>query len=397
MFQNNNIKNYLLKSNEMLFPIYIWGFTILSPITHAFQQYSKFILAIFAIGVVFLSFLSLIIFNKKLPIKPIVLIIAVTLIIIIDFLIYLTSYNFMIFYNFTIYGIIPVFLLIQIRDWSLTFNCLYIIAIIVFSLFFWRPFFNNKMIGDYMQFGFQVVLPVFLIFDLYRKKYKNWWLILLEIICFLEIVIFANRSCLLAVVFYYFLYDLVFIKNIAKFFIKWCTIIIGGLLILTQLEFILIKVSDLLTRLNIDSYAIRKYLVIIENGGIENFFSGRIEIWSAAWQLFLKNFLFGTGVSCFQVNNGYAHNIFLDIAVQFGIFGVIVFFIILIKSIINNFNRNNTQTIKLISIFFCCLAFPKLLFSESFYNEFSLWCFLAMGFFIGEYRNIKNENINKLL
>lgn len=105
--------------------------------------------------------------------------------------------------------------------------------------------------------------------------------------------------------------------------------------------------------LNRDKISIERYLSFMDLESDYNVTSesGRLEVWKKGIELFMENPLTGVGVRCFPMAIGYlrqeasikaiwqaAHNSYLQVAVETGLFGAIVF-ILMIAGAYRNFAR----------------------------------------------------------
>jgi O-antigen ligase len=112
-----------------------------------------------------------------------------------------------------------------------------------------------------------------------------------------------------------------------------------------------------------DSYLFFRFLNLFANIGEEP----RIAIYSKAFTAISQNFLFGVGIG----NSGpalgsslgvYPHNIFLEALIEFGLFGLLIFVLILIKYskiLIKASSLNNLGLILLYVFIYCFLIFQK--------------------------------------
>lgn len=134
---------------------------------------------------------------------------------------------------------------------------------------------------------------------------------------------------------------------------------------LVEIAFIIIGLwigYSLLNRIQFFDYSINTLNELFSNdsGSRVSAFNGRIELYKKTWNLFNKNdltFFFGTGMSYSSINNGYAHNYFLQILASQGIIGmflVIVRYAIIISNLIRNkkdlFSRASLASVVMVFI-----------------------------------------------
>jgi O-antigen ligase len=109
----------------------------------------------------------------------------------------------------------------------------------------------------------------------------------------------------------------------------------------------------LVTALNLDKINVERYITMTDLGTDYNFTSeeGRLEVWRKGSELFITNLLTGVGVNCYgeaignmRLESGLvpvwqtAHNSYLQVAVETGFFGLIVY-VSMIASALRNFSR----------------------------------------------------------
>jgi hypothetical protein len=124
-------------------------------------------------------------------------------------------------------------------------------------------------------------------------------------------------------------------------------------------------ISDLLTFSDVSS----RTLNLILEGDISND-SNRFGIYSLIWNGILESPVWGHGIYGDRIILGgdYSHNFFLEFIYNFGIyFGFLLIFIF--SYIFGNlFSKSNTESRKLLMLFFCYCFIP-LLFSRSYLND----------------------------
>ena len=193
---------------------------------------------------------------------------------------------------------------------------------------------------------------------LLQKPPRRRQILLLLLFCFLFIFLglLSSRTAFLAVVLLFILYlsGMIF-QN--KFPFRSALIIGGGLLTLIvaalQFPFLQSKIIQVL------------------NGGLEG--DPRYTLFQCGWKLFFENFLFGVGIcdvkeialACYgtfndteAIENKYNfHNVFLQVGVSTGIFGLIVFVALLVKLFLHAIKINRITHVGFIFLFtLCCLT-----------------------------------------
>lgn len=238
--------------------------------------------------------------------------------------------------------------------------------------------YNNMEREDYygylmgLSYGF---LPIFIsaLFSLFNDKKIHAKLLALFIIVslFSFYTAKASRGALAAVLAYVILY-LFFHKKITRLrifiFILLAVITVIGLANTAVLAKILQYIVD---KLKINSFAINKTIELMIKNDISN---GRLEIWANA----IKDihFLYGNGIGVFeQFNDGYVHNIVLQLAYEFGILNLLLFIgtmgIVILKK--RKFFYDNRDFL----IYLICIAIVELMFSSSFWLSNKFWFLLC--------------------
>ena len=360
--------------NNYLFPIYYWGFTFLNPIVSKAGEYSTLILLIFALMMFSLWFL--VILRKKAVNISVFIGFGFLLILALDMLIRSNSKSFDYIYKYIYAGFLVILFVSIINDSTKTLKVFSVLSVCAFLLFFYDPFLDYKFLGDYMGYGFNLVLPAFIGIFILCHYYKKWWLLPLEIFCLALILIYANRSAFLTAIIFILLYYLTMHKK-RKIILGF--LVFTTLTLFLLLEHIILFVMEIFVKLDLNTYAIQQFIKFIQFRDTESFFSGRFDIWQNAWNMFLSKPILGHGAGYFHAVHGtYPHNIVLDILVTYGIIGIIAIGLLIFMSFYK-LAKNNGQN-KLLGLLFLSLWFPKLVFSVYFIVDEGFWAFIAYGF-----------------
>jgi len=271
-------------------------------------------------------------------------------------------------------------------------------SLLAFILLGGDPIHGFRIFSDYMDYGFNLGLPVFIGLFLGYKYFKFKWMIFFLILNFLSILIYSNKSSLLTVIVFVFIYylfiDPISKKRIVKLIIPISIIL---LLIYINIKSIALFIYDVfVVKLNVNSYS----LITIKNYFLTKsdrvLFSGRIEIWNKAKVMISENLLFGHGIGSFQDRYGfYSHNIILDLLLFFGIVGFVTFLILIFYSLYKILKYNGL--VRLLGGFLFSLWFPKLFFSTYFIADVGFWCFLSFPFICKYFENYENiDNVKTL-
>ncbi|MCG9697108.1 O-antigen polymerase [Shewanella sp. Isolate11] len=237
---------------------------------------------------------------------------------------------------------------------------------------------------NYMTFGNYMALSS-LFFTIYIFLGRNIiFNLTLLVVAFVLILIFGNRGSLL-VVFSMFIICLLF--NDAFTFKKYLSLLfLMSIFVIFyfHIEEIALLIKSLMTDLGYYSYSIIKITnVILGDETISSSSSGRDVIYNMIYNDILNGGIKLYGIDyVYTVSKGeffYSHNIFLDILLMFGIFGVgIIFLISIMFFTFITFCKNKYK--KLLFLCFFSFSFTKLSFSSTFLIEPTFWIFLSVGF-----------------
>ena len=140
-------------------------------------------------------------------------------------------------------------------------------------------------------------------------------------------------------------------------------------------------------KLNFYSYAIEKYKQVL-NGKTDRIFSNRFKIYKDALSVIKRDvfngilsLLFGKGTGYFRslFDGVYTHFIFFDLLIEYGLFGLFAFTILLVYCLVMYKKAyKEDKMMYLVATFCLAIAFPKLLLSSYFQSEASLFLFLLI-------------------
>ncbi len=370
-----NLK-YLI-TEELLFVLYFWGFVLLRPLLQIYPDRSTVILFIFALIIMIVSFYKML--NSKTLARTYSIIFFVIFVLLFDMLFRPNRLIITYIYEFLIYGAIPIHLLAQVKDSRLLLKLYALFSAVVFILYFSDPFIGYFIFGDYMTFGFNFALPAYYGLYLGRKVFNNKWYLIFEIVCLIEIIVFANRSAILGIIFLWLIYNFIYEKEKKEKIKKFILLLILFIIMLSSINYLLNVALDVMRHFGLFSYSLYHLNLYFADKNWMKMFSGRLGIWGQAVNMIRdSNILIGAGTGAFQSKHGfYSHNIILDLVSQYGIVGLLFALIKLIKSNYRVLKQDKYTMI--IGFLFLSLWFPKLLFSSYFYKEIGFWCFLAIG------------------
>ncbi len=374
-------KSYI--SHELLFWLYYWRLVILKPITTKYLQFSMIIV------LVYVAFLFLLSFMKSPPKYSTIssyhiLILSFFVIFFIEYALFNNHYAISYMYQLLMFGVFSAFFLLRVKNLDSFLKTYFWSSLILFIIYFTDPLVSFRYFDNYMVFGFQLALPTFLGLDIGRSYFEKKWVIIPEIICFIEVAIFANRSCIISIIVYFIIKELYLNKNDTKRIFRRISVLAAIGIISLNYVSIVKSINIFLQKSGYNSYSFSQYLYYIENGEFStsnnSVTGGRANILKDAWEFFLESPIIGNGSGSFVERYGYyTHNIISDLLIQYGIIFALIFLLIVIKVSFKSFFPKNSQKTRYFSIIILLMWFPKLLFSSELFQEIGIWCYLAAG------------------
>lgn len=372
-----------LFSNENICAYYLTMFSLLSPITHTYTSHSKLVLLLSASVCVISVIVNNI--NQVSCLKYLLKIgYFLAVIICLDLGIRYNGAMPDILYSFLIFGILPLFFISYIKDYSVFINSYVTLACIGGLIHIADPFTGYVWSGDYMEFGLSSMLPAFsaVIIAVFFLKRRQFIMYVLLFSFFMLLVLGANKSAILTG-FVLFILGYVYLNNYLKINFKILTVLIIVLALLYyNLNFIFDGAIFLLDKFNIDSYSLKSAQLMFENNShyVHSDTNARSYIWNNAWSLFENKYFLGNGFGYYKSKYGaYEHNLFLEILVSWGIVGLFSFCLILFTAIRNYFKSSDMDKKVVVVTFFFLWVIP-MQFSTSFWINPFFWSFIAFSF-----------------
>ena len=376
--------------NEMLLAYYIFSFVLLARIIPNYKDISTVILTLNVIGIIFIS---IFINNKKtkFTVGELLLDIGILVIFVIDSSFRNNEFTNQIYTYMIIFAIIPNHLFLQMKSNEKFLNYYSLFALLTALLYIIDPFQSYKYSGDYMGFGYNVMLITYIGIYFKAREKKNILYYAILIIIMFEMTFFANKGAILSIIIFTAIYEIIIKKNTVKNII---IIVICGIFIMSS-NFIIEKIYTLAIDNGINSYSI-KTLYEMENKTSSGL-SGREEIWQSAKEMIKENFILGSGAGYYKANNKenlYVHNIVYDIIIEYGIIIFMLMSIIIIKGIIKLIKEKGSN--KVVGIVFFIMWFPKLMFSSYLQAEIGFWLFVVWAL-VKNRRQLEGNDANKEL
>ncbi|WP_169793177.1 O-antigen ligase family protein [Planococcus kocurii] len=232
---------------------------------------------------------------------------------------------------------------------------------------------------DYMRFGY-ALLPTLLtsLYALRDDKNKVFWLIIASI-SFMIILFYGSRGPLIG----FLLFILIIIFTDSKLHILKKTFavlsIVSGYIYLIIFNGVLKILDYIYEALNIQTYSIIKFKMMFEEG---------IAVSSSGRDFLFENFIdqikispiWGNGIGITQeLWEVSAHNLFLQILIEFGVIGISIFGILSfgILILLIKVRKMDNELFLLLSIIFSA-SFSRLLVSSDIWLRQELWLFISL-------------------
>lgn len=388
-------KNNLEKINSLLFVLFIFSNVLTLPIVKLTKNtvfFWAFIISIFVYSLYI---------NRRVDTRFVLILALFTSIFMLNAL--FVNYQIKLIREYVIffrYGILALYFAMLVKDYNKLIYYWYYIGIISFFISnFYLDYYRRT--NGYMNYGINLTYS-FLGFAIYHYNYsensKVHKLIqkIFILVSLVQIIIFANRSSMLICLFVLIFCELNNLKrkNILSTILKVTIGLIISIYCLLNINNILILINTGLQKLGIYSYSLTKYILTLQEGitGIITQSSGRDTLVKISLDLINESNFMPNGVGYFEYITGkpYPHNIFLELALDFGIFGIIGF-VILIVIIMNKYllySRENTKFKCIVGVIFI-YAFTRLMFSGRYWTEALFWAGIGLVIFYDSNKNIQ--------
>lgn len=355
-------------------------FSFLKPLTVSVGGLSKVILLAATVAVLIVSlFYNKCSFNINSFCVFMVIVVGLLALFSFDMIFRSSSMLFENLYHLFIYGLVPMFLLINVKDYKKLLRWWCILTFAAAIMFIIDPFIKYKLSGGYMPFGFNHMLPAFVSSMALLLHYKKKWAIIPAALFFVEMLMYSNKGSVLTAGVFCLLFILFLRKQKNKKTLRIVLLITIAVGILFALRFVIFDAFyELAIRIGIDSYSLRTFRELLYVSP-DRIFSLRTDIWELCMLELKDNWFFGIGIGAFQQKYGlYAHNIFLDISVSFGIIATILFAILLIKSLFD-FKKYDKDKKTFMFIVLMLWLFPMQI-SLSLWNYAPFWIYWGVYF-----------------
>lgn len=381
------------KINAYIMALYIFQFGLLQPIASIVN--SQLPIAIFTVILVILMLL-----NNKWRIKKYVIVsfIIISVCFLLNALISENNPTIVlgIYFEFLLKSFSAFLIASLDTEENELYNAFLKIGILNFVAIGLFPFTGFLDSMNYMRFGYAMVPSIMIfIFALIKKEKPKGIFFLLTLLSLSLTIVYGNRGPLVALILFGLLI-FIFSKQI-KLITKFILLSISCMIVTVIIKYdLLIKFLDYIYfDLGIKSYTLEKIRMMILVG-ISESSSGRESIYSTLWYYIDESPLIGWGVGFSQIIlGGTAHNIILQILLESGLLGLIIWGILWLYCLYKYIKITKLNKIGLFSIATIIIAssIGRLLVSSDMWLRPEFWFALSL---LLAYRGIeiKNKSFN---
>lgn len=308
--------------------LFIFQFGLLQPIASMVNSQSP--IALFTL---LLTIIALVVNKFQIKKYVIIILISISLIFLLNSILHSNLIDsLMLYIEFLAKGFSAIYIASLKVDEDHLLNAFTKLALFNFFAIFLYPFLDIFDSMNYMRFGYAMIPSLMMFFYAYKKSMKSTekfiWL-LLFVASIILTILYGSRGSVVVLTIFILLLTLFSNKvtGLKKIAII-TTFSIFLLLLFLNTNLIGNLINFLNKNLGINSYALVKFEKMF-NEGLRDSSSGRDVIYSNLFNLFKESPFFGQGIGSSQVHLGFtAHNILLQILVETGSIGLIIWFLI---------------------------------------------------------------------
>ena len=254
------------------------------------------------------------------------------------------------------------------------------LSVVNFLLLFPFPFVESYNSMDYMRFGYALVPSTLVFIHAFMNEKDNFWWLVLSVISSYLVIIYGSRGPLIVLIIFMLL--IYFSSNRVNRNRKLVLTFVGIIFIagIWQFNVLGIVFDYLYFDLNIKNYTIMKYQRMFNNQFLAAT-SGRDQIYSHTFSLFQDRILFGHGIGGVETQISYkAHNIFLQILAENGLFGIfgLMYITVVFTKMIRISRVKNLDSYHFILVFVFSISIGRLLLSSDFWLRPEFWILLGL-------------------
>lgn len=372
--------------NSLLLVVYIFSVTLSIPFEKIMGIQS------ISIAIAFITIIISFFIDSRINIKMVMFIIFILTIFLVDILVFEYRQNSAnTFILLLRWGLPALYLSSKVTDFKSLlayWHKIGILNLIIVNIFYilnsYKEVESYMTVGIYLTYSF---IPFIINYYINRDKFS----LFLAIIILIEIIVFTNRGsilCCVIIILYMELTHNRSYKNTLKAILK---LLLLGIFIF-NLNYILGIFSEIITKFGISSYSFAK-LIQFKDLGFSQSSSGRNIIYEISINIIRESQFKPNGIGYFNYTTGlgYPHNIILDIAISFGIIGILLFFYLIIILIFKYFKKDRKKdgyNKIIICIFIYCIT--RLMLSSTFWSESYFWMLLGLILFNNNSKRVRN-------
>jgi O-antigen ligase len=270
------------------------------------------------------------------------------------------------------------------------------VAVINFIIIGTFPFVSVFDSMNYMRFGYgmvpSVIMFIFAIFN--NNTHKKVW-VTFALLSLLLTTIYGSRGPLVVLLFLsilllFFYNKIPTLKKVSAVFITSI-----GLYLINKFNLIILFLDYIYFELDIRTYALAKIRMMINQGLIESS-SGREDIYAGLWTYINQKALTGWGIGASEMLiGGTAHNLFLQILLESGVVGILIWSLIFIYCLYKIKSISYDGQVKTFSIasLVVSVAIGRLLFSSDMWLRPEFWFGLSI---LINYRHQRSKKVSNI-
>lgn len=257
----------------------------------------------------------------------------------------------------------------------------YKLAIVNFVVLLPNPFLGGYR---YMRFGYGMILTTVFIMQYIPKLVGKKRIVALAVIfiSLAEVFLYGSRGCIVVFIMFFGLYSILIHREKKA---RNISLIVVAIILYLNIGKLIDIAYTLSLRIGIGSYSIAKYRMQLANGWAYAS-SGRDRIYQDSLELIRQHPFFGNTIKSIGEDD-YVHNLFLQVAQDFGIPIMLILILLLIVVVFKIADKKIEYNNR---VLLCCLfsiSIGRLMFSSTLYKRPEFWLLLFL------FSTLKNKGI----
>lgn len=287
--------------------------------------------------------------------------------------------------KFIMYGLFSMICVQYVFDKQSLYKAIFIIGFVhlwyLFAYATRRIQLNLMSIDDTMDLSYTSLIFLFSGTEIATNRLERKWVRVLAALSCCSFIYFligisVNRGALIAVTCYYILKLVNKCENAQRRTLLFLGVIILTVVIYMNIVSVLKAVDTFTTSCGMVIRPLQKTIQQMEY--TDSMISGRENVYNAAIQLITESWVLPNGVAAFDVLKGiyYPHNIFLEAGIEFGLIGLALVMVIILRACYCMIIKHGKYT-ELVLMFFC-LSIPRLMVSSSYWENTFIWPMMVL-------------------